>query len=62
MPNRMEFQTKLWRRGKNSHASTVPKEILAIKGAPVGEGAILNWSINAETGAVEVSFGVREDE
>jgi len=41
--------------------STIPSEILAIKGAPTGEGARVKWSINDETGAVEVRF-VEEDE
>lgn len=54
------FTTKLWQRGENSHASTVPKEILALRGAPV-ENCDVEWSINEETGKVEVEFRERED-
>jgi hypothetical protein len=56
------FTTKLWQRSQNSYASTIPKEILAIKGAPTGEGAQVEWSINQETGKVEVEFSVADDE
>ena len=58
----MSFRTKMWSRGTNSYASTVPKEILAIKGAPVGKGAILRWSINPDSGKVEVEFEEEDDE
>lgn len=61
MGNQFELTTKLWQRSQNSHATTIPKEILAIKGAPTGEGAIVTWRINQDTGAVEVEFGVEED-
>ena len=52
----MEFTTKLWQRSQNSYASTVPREILAIKGAPVDTNSVVRWSINPETGKVEVEF------
>ena len=55
MTNRMQFTTKLWQRSQNSYASTIPREILAIKGAPVDRG-VVQWSINPETGTVEVKF------
>lgn len=62
MAETFDFTTKLWQRGQNSHASTIPQEILAIKGAPTGDGAIVRWSINPETGTVEVEFDTEDDE
>lgn len=56
-----EYTTKLWQRSQSSYASTIPSEILAIKGAPTGEDVRVKWSINSETGAVEVRF-VEESE
>ena len=50
------FETKLWQRSQNSFASTIPKEILAIKGVPKNEDVTVKWEINPETGNVEVSF------
>lgn len=62
MPQNFEFTTKLWQRSQSSYASTIPREILAIKDAPVGEGAKVHWSINSETGVVEVRFSVEDDD
>ena len=50
------FETKLWQRSQNSHASTIPSEILAIKGVPKDEDVTVRWEINPETGRVEVTF------
>lgn len=61
MANRIQFTTKIWQRSQNSHASTIPKEILAIKGAEVGDGAVAKWSINPDSGKVEVDFDVEEE-
>ena len=62
MGEKMSFTTKLWKRSGNSHASTIPREILAIKSAPVGEGAIVRWSINPDSGKVEVEFEEGDDD
>jgi hypothetical protein len=59
--NTFQFTTKLWKRSQNSYASTIPQNILAIKGAPIGEDSVVHWSINPETGVVEVRFGTEED-
>ncbi|ERJ06627.1 hypothetical protein HLRTI_001333 [Halorhabdus tiamatea SARL4B] len=56
MAESFEFTTKLWQRSPNSYASTIPREILAIKGAPTGDDARVKWSINPDTGKVEVEF------
>jgi len=56
MDDQFEYTTKLWQRSQSSYASTIPSEILAIKGAPTGEDARVKWSINDKTGAVEVRF------
>jgi hypothetical protein len=62
MGDQMEFTTQLWQRSQNSHASTIPQPILAIKGAPVGDDAVVRWSINPETGKVEVEFDTENHE
>jgi hypothetical protein len=62
MAQPFQITTKLWRRSQNSHATTIPKEILAIKGAPTGEDAVVRWSINQETGEVEVKFETEDNE
>ncbi|WP_124194769.1 hypothetical protein [Natrarchaeobius chitinivorans] len=53
--NGFSFIRKLWQRSQNSYATTVPQEILNIKGVPVDENVEVNWRIN-ETGEVTVSF------
>lgn len=62
MVDEFEYTTKLWQRSQASYASTIPSEILAIKSAPVGEDARVNWSINDETGAVEVEFDTEDED
>lgn len=55
--NRFEFTTKPWQRSAHSWASTIPNQILAIKGAPTGSDDFrAKWSINPESGVVEVRF------
>lgn len=56
MAEKFGYTTKLWQRSQSSYASTIPSEILAIKGAPTGDDARVKWSINDETGAVEIRF------
>ncbi len=58
--NRVYYSTKAWPRGQSSVASTVPKQIRMIKGAPAAENLELRWSINPDTGAVEVEFAERD--
>lgn len=62
MAESFSFRTKLWQRSPNSHASTIPKEILAIKNAPTGDDAQVEWSINPDTGKVEVEFTTIDDD
>jgi len=62
MGEKFEYTTKLWQRSQSSYASTIPSEILAIKGAPTGDDARVKWSINDETGAVEVRFVEEPDD
>lgn len=62
MSENFEYTTKIWQRSQNSYASTIPQQILAIKGAPVGDDAYVSWSINPETGNVEVEFVEKEED
>lgn len=57
--NQFTYSTNLWRNGANSFATTVPQDILALRGAPV-ENAEVDWSINQETGNVVVEFKERD--
>lgn len=59
--DRIYYKTKAWPRGQSSVASTVPKQIRMIKGAPPAEDLELRWSINPNTGVVEVEFHEREE-
>jgi hypothetical protein len=60
--NRIYYKTKAWPRGQSSVASTVPKQIRKIKGAPPAAELELHWSINPETGKVEVEFEERDED
>jgi len=60
--DKFEFETSLWQRSQNSYATTIPKQILAIKGAPTGEDARVKWSIDQETGDVVARFTEDESE
>lgn len=52
----ISFTTLLWKRSEASFASTIPREILAIRGVDLDSDVEVEWSINQDTGAVEVSF------
>lgn len=58
---RIYYTTKAWPRGQSSVASTVPKQIRMIKSAPPAENLELRWSINPNTGTVEVEFHERNE-
>jgi hypothetical protein len=58
--NSLEIGTKLWRRGKNSYATTVPQNILMLKNAPV-DNCEVKWSIN-DDGQVVATFVERGDD
>lgn len=61
MGDNFEFTTKLWQRSESSYGTTIPQNILAIKNAPVENGEVV-WSINPDTGKVEVEFQEREED
>jgi len=58
----ISFTTGLWANGENSYATTVPGQILAIKGVNVDQDVEAEWSINQETGAVEVELKENDNE
>lgn len=62
MGEKFEYTTSLWQRSQSSYASTIPSEILAIKGAPTGDDAQVKWSLNEDNGAVEVRFVEASDD
>lgn len=62
MGETFEFQTQLWQRSQNSYASTIPQQILAIKGAPTGESAVVKWRIDPESGDVIVRFTTENED
>lgn len=60
--DQFSFQTKLWQRSQNSYASTIPQSVLALKGAPTGDDAVVRWSVEADTGRIYVEFDTEDDE
>lgn len=55
------FTTSLWKRSQNSYASTIPQSVLALKGAPTGDDAVVRWRIESDTGRVYVEFDHEDD-
>lgn len=55
------FTTKLWKRSQNSYATTIPQQILLLKNAPTENGEVV-WSVNPDTGKVELSFKERDND
>jgi hypothetical protein len=53
------YESKLWQRGENSYATTVPQGLLAVRGAPVENGKV-EWSIDQESGNVVAEFKERD--
>lgn len=58
---RITFTTSLWPQNEASFGTTVPREILAIRGIDPGEDIDVNWSISQETGSIEVSFEEKDE-
>ncbi|WP_318567391.1 hypothetical protein [Salinigranum marinum] len=64
-PGQFVYRTSLDTRGKNSHATTVPKDIRIHFEAPVGENAVVNWRFslgNARVYATPTASRERGDE
>jgi len=60
MTNQLEYTTKLWQRSQSSYATTIPREILTIKGVNVDD-SVVNWSIDETTGDVIARFTQQEE-
>ena len=54
------YTTKLWKRSQHSWATTIPKQILLMRGAPV-ENAQIEWRIN-ENGELVIEFSERDED
>ncbi|KAB1198122.1 MULTISPECIES: hypothetical protein [Haloferax] len=61
MTERITYKTKAWPRGQSSVATTIPQPLRMIKGAPPAENLEIHWSVNPDTGAVEVEFVERDE-
>lgn len=59
----MDIKTKLWKRGQNSFATTVPQNILLLRNVDVSEPVNIVWSVDLGTGKFTVEFeeGKSED-
>ena len=58
----MNIKTKLWPRGKNSHATTIPREILLLRDVDVSKPVNVVWSADLKAGKFTVEFEVGEDD
>lgn len=53
----MRIRTKLTRRGKTSHITTVPRNLLFLRGIDVEKDAVnVVWEINLKTGKFIIDF------
>lgn len=60
--DQFSYTTKLWKRSQNSYASTIPQSIMAIKGAPTGDDAVVHWKIDPDNGRVYVEFDTKQED
>lgn len=52
----MDIKTKLWPRGKNSFATTIPQNILLLRNIDVTKPVKVVWSVDLKTGKFTVDF------
>ena len=52
----MEIKTKLWKRGQNSFASTIPQNLLLLRNVDVSKKVSAVWSIDLKTGEFTLEF------
>lgn len=52
----MDIKTKLWPRGKNSYATTIPQNILVLRNVDVSKPVNVVWSADLKTGKFTVEF------
>ena len=52
----MEIKTKLWKRGQNSFATTVPQNLLLLRNVDVSKSVNAVWSVDLKTGKFTLEF------
>ena len=52
----MKIKTKIWKRGQNSFATTIPQNILLLRNIDTSKPVNVLWSIDLKTGKFTVEF------
>lgn len=52
----MEIKTKMWKRGQNSYATTIPQNILLLRNIDTSKPVNVLWSIDLKSGKYNVEF------
>ena len=52
----MEIKTKLWKRGQNSFATTIPQTVLLLRDIDTSKPVNVLWSIDLKSGKFTVEF------
>lgn len=52
----MKIKTKIWKRGQNSYATTIPQNILLLRNIDVDKPVNVLWSVDLKTGKFTVEF------
>ena len=52
----MKIRTKIWKRGQNSFATTIPQTVLMLRNVDVGKPVNVFWSIDLKSGKFTVEF------
>lgn len=64
MSDELTYRTKLWKRSQTSWGTTVPRELLSVRGVPIeGDDRVeAVWKIDSSTGDIVVRFETIDDE
>lgn len=52
----MKIKTKIWKRGQNSYATTIPQNLLLLRDIDVSKPVNVLWSIDLKSGKFTVEF------
>ena len=52
----MRIKTKLWKRGNNSYATTIPQSVLLLKNVDVEKPVKIVWSVDLKSGKFTIDF------
>ena len=52
----MKIRTKIWKRGQNSFATTIPQTVLLLRNVDTSKPVNVFWSIDLKSGKFTVEF------